>query len=76
LPKPDAWFYIGHFQEVMASIPYRQVRALYDEDTITVYQAYNEEIASVAVKHQKLSASPLFKHSRMTWIKPSYCWMM
>ncbi|KAI1860599.1 hypothetical protein JX265_009062 [Neoarthrinium moseri] len=57
-------------------IPYRQIRASYDSETITVYQAYNEEIASQAVLHQKLNASPLFKPSRMTWIKPSWCWMM
>jgi hypothetical protein len=59
-----------------SATPYRQIRALYDSDTITVYQAYNAEIASQAVEHQKLNASPLFKSSRMTWIKPSWCWMM
>jgi hypothetical protein len=55
--------------------PYRQIRAHYDEDTITVYQAYNSTIASAAVQHQKLDASPLFR-PRMTWIKPSWTWMM
>jgi hypothetical protein len=55
--------------------PYRQVRALYDTDTITVYQAYNTSIAEAAVREQKLDASPLFR-SRMTWIKPSWAWMM
>ena len=54
----------------------RQIRANFDEETITVYQAYNSEIASSAVQHQKLSASPQFKLGRMTWIKPSWCWMM
>ncbi|KAH6648409.1 hypothetical protein BKA67DRAFT_538448 [Truncatella angustata] len=57
-------------------IRHRQIRALCDEETITVYQAYNAEIASHAVQHQKLNASPLFKPGRMTWIKPSWCWMM
>ncbi|KAG5643309.1 hypothetical protein DXG03_001193 [Asterophora parasitica] len=57
-------------------IPYRQIRALFDDDTITVYQAYSAEIASAAVREQKLSASPAFKLTRMTWIKPSWCWMM
>ncbi|KAK6079764.1 integral membrane protein [Seiridium cupressi] len=56
--------------------PYREIRAVYDDETITVYQAYNAEIAAEAVKHQKLNASPLFKPVRMTWIKPSWCWMM
>ncbi|RYO89255.1 hypothetical protein DL764_008611 [Monosporascus ibericus] len=54
----------------------RQIRAHYDEETITVYQAYNSEIASAAVDQQKLCASPQFRLTRMTWIKPSWCWMM
>lgn len=57
-------------------IPYRQIRALYDDETITVYQAYSAPIALAAVTHQKLNASPDFKMQRMTWIKPSWCWMM
>ncbi|KAI5466019.1 hypothetical protein BGZ63DRAFT_400445 [Mariannaea sp. PMI_226] len=57
-------------------IPYRQIRALYDSDTITVYQAYKSSIAEAAVKAQKLNASPDFKPGRMTWIKPSWAWMM
>lgn len=58
-------------------VPYKQIRALYDEDTITVYQAYSASIAIPAVKEQSLSASPDFQvGSRMTWIKPSWCWMM
>ena len=51
-----------------------QVRAVFDEETITVYQAYRAEIALPAVKHQTF-VSP-FKMDRMTWIKPSFCWMM
>ncbi|KAH7077599.1 hypothetical protein BKA63DRAFT_489164 [Paraphoma chrysanthemicola] len=58
------------------AIPYRQIRALYDETTITVYQAYNKEIAEAAVKHQKLNASSKFSPTRMTWIKPSWAWML
>lgn len=57
-------------------IPYRQIRAHYDEVTITVYQAYSSSIAEAAVREQKLSASPEFLYSRMTWIKPSWCWTM
>lgn len=56
--------------------PRRQIRAEYDESTITVYQAYSEEIATAAVKYQKLGASPHFSYDRMTWIKPSWSWMM
>ena len=52
----------------------RQIRAVFDDDTITVYQAYKKQIALAAVKHQKF-VSP-FKVDRMTWIKPSFLWMM
>ena len=58
------------------TIPLRQIRASYDERTITVYQAYPASIAIPAVKLQKIHASPGFLFSRMTWIKPSWCWMM
>jgi hypothetical protein len=59
-----------------STTPFRQIRADYNDETITVYQAYSKSIAEAAVKEQKLSASPNFLFSRMTWIKPSFCWMM
>jgi len=52
----------------------RQIRAVFDDDTITVYQAYRKEIAIPAIKNQKFVAP--FKMDRMTWIKPSFLWMM
>lgn len=52
----------------------KEIRAVYDNDTITVYQAYKRAIALPAVKYQKF-VSP-FKMERMTWIKPSFLWMM
>ncbi|GJC80302.1 hypothetical protein ColLi_03140 [Colletotrichum liriopes] len=57
-------------------IPFRQIRAHFDEQTITVYQAYNSTIATAAVAAQRLDASPSFKLTRMTWIKPSWAWML
>ncbi|KAF5603694.1 atp-dependent rna helicase dhx8 [Fusarium subglutinans] len=60
----------------LSVVPYRQVRAYYNDTTITVYQAYKESIAKAAVDAQKLNASPDFKPGRMTWIKPSWTWMM
>jgi hypothetical protein len=66
----------SHTRDTSSNTPYRQIRALYDEQTITVYQAYSAAIAIPAVKEQKLCASPDFKPGRMTWIKPSWCWMM
>lgn len=56
-------------------IPTRQIRAVYDDTTIRVYQAYSDAIADSALKHQAF-VSPPFKMERMTWIKPSFLWMM
>lgn len=58
------------------TVPYRQIRALYNSDTITLYQAYSATIAISAVADQRLDASPTFSVTRMTWLKPSWCWMM
>lgn len=52
----------------------REIRAVFDEETITVYQAYKKEIAIPAVDNQTFVAP--FKIERMTWIKPSFLWMM
>lgn len=54
--------------------PLREIRGRFDESTIRVYQAYSPEIALPAVQAQKFV--PPFKRSRMTWIKPSFTWMM
>ena len=58
----------------MTEPPFRQVRAEYDADTITVYQAYSPTIADAAVTAGAF-VSP-FRRERMTWIKPSFLWMM
>ena len=58
----------------MNKIPYKQIRAKYDDDSIIVYQAYNEAIANEAITLGKFG--PLFLPNRMTWIKPSFLWMM
>lgn len=52
----------------------RQVRALYTDTTITVYQAYPAAIAEAALRAGRFV--PPFKRERMTWIKPSFRWMM
>ena len=57
------------------NVPYRQIRAVYNEQTIRVYQAYSPGIAEPAVKKGTF-VSPPFKIERMTWIKPSFLWMM
>jgi hypothetical protein len=53
----------------------REIRAEYDEHTITVYQAYSPIIALPAIENNNF-VSPPFKMTRMTWIKPSFLWMM
>lgn len=55
--------------------PLRQIRAVYDDTTIRVYQAYSNVIADSALRHARF-ISPPFKMERMTWIKPSFLWMM
>jgi hypothetical protein len=53
----------------------KAIRAVFDQQTITVYQAFNKTIAKSAVQNQTF-VSPPFKIDRMTWIKPSFLWMM
>jgi len=45
------------------------------EDRIVVFQAYGPSIARAAVEKQKLGGGG-FGFRRMTWIKPSFLWMM
>lgn len=59
----------------MNYIPERQIRASFTDTTIRVYQAFSEHIASSALSN-KTFVSPPFKMDRMTWIKPSFLWMM
>jgi hypothetical protein len=52
----------------------REIRADFDQHTTVVYQAYRKEIAVPAVEHNHIM--PPFSLNRMTWIKPSFLWMM
>lgn len=54
--------------------PLRQVRARFDAHTITLYQAFSPAIADAAVRAQRFVAP--FSVERMTWVKPSFLWMM
>jgi hypothetical protein len=60
---------------VSSDTPYQQIRAVYDATTIRVYQAYSDAIADTALANGRFIAPP-FKMARMTWIKPSFLWMM
>ncbi|MGH1339509.1 MAG: DUF4291 domain-containing protein [Aureispira sp.] len=52
----------------------QEIRAHYNKDTITVYQAYKQQIALNALANNKFEKP--FSFHRMTWIKPSYLWLM
>ena len=56
------------------STPHRQIRARFDGHHVVVYQAFNEAIADAAVAAQRFV--PPFSVGRMTWVKPSFLWMM
>ncbi|MBT3153933.1 DUF4291 domain-containing protein [Streptomyces sp. CHD11] len=51
-----------------------EVRARHTESTLTVYQAYNPDIGRAATRHGRFPSS--WSRERMTWIKPSFLWMM
>ncbi|MEV4754738.1 DUF4291 domain-containing protein [Micromonospora sp. NPDC049559] len=54
--------------------PPRQIRADYDARSLVVYQAYAPRVADAAVAAGRFV--PPFSFTRMTWIKPSFCWLM
>ncbi|KAA0131776.1 DUF4291 domain-containing protein [Gimesia chilikensis] len=51
-----------------------EIRADYDRETIVVYQAYADPIADAALEAQTFVRP--FSLTRMTWIKPSFLWLM
>jgi Domain of unknown function (DUF4291) len=51
-----------------------EIRAEYDSRSIIVYQAYGAAIALPALQNQRFVAP--FSLNRMTWIKPSFLWLM
>ncbi|MFE9402761.1 DUF4291 domain-containing protein [Streptomyces sp. NPDC006530] len=59
--------------EVRAT-PQRQIRALYTASTVTVYQAYDPALGLPAARDGRFPAG--WKRERMTWVKPSFLWMM
>jgi hypothetical protein len=54
--------------------PSYEIRADYNQESIVVYQAYPEAIAAPAVRNQRFVAP--FSLHRMTWVKPSFLWLM
>lgn len=58
----------------MPDHPIHEIRAEYDATSIVVYQAYAPAIALPAAQRNRFV--PPFSLNRMTWIKPSFLWMM
>ncbi|NEC64602.1 DUF4291 domain-containing protein [Streptomyces sp. SID9727] len=54
--------------------PQHQIRALHTAGTVTVYQAYTPSLGLPAARDGRFPAA--WKRDRMTWIKPSFLWMM
>ncbi|MFJ6926794.1 DUF4291 domain-containing protein [Streptomyces nigra] len=54
--------------------PKYQIRSLHTDSTVTVYQAYSPEIGLPAARDGRFPGA--WKRDRMTWIKPSFLWMM
>jgi hypothetical protein len=52
----------------------QHILANYDQESISVYQAYKPSIAHYAVQHQEFGGE--FSFTRMSWIKPNFLWMM
>src|SRR6516225_7863959 len=53
---------------------HREIRADFDRETIITYQAYAPNIGEAALDAQRFVAP--FSFHRMTWIKPSFLWLM
>ena len=60
--------------KIMKKEKEKNIYAVFDDKTMRVYQAYNNEIADEAMKLGKFGSK--FSLTRMTWIKPSFLWMM
>ncbi|MET8977208.1 DUF4291 domain-containing protein [Streptomyces sp. NPDC004539] len=54
--------------------PIREIRAHHTSTTLTVYQAYRPDIGLPAARDDHFP--PAWSRERMTWIKPSFLWMM
>jgi hypothetical protein len=52
----------------------REVRAAFDEGGVFVYQAFKPSIVEAALRRGTFAEG--FNRERMTWIKPSFGWML
>ena len=77
-PSPKTWLSESYNLQSKSIWPGRgqHILAQFDDETIIVYQAYRQEIAEYASKHNKFLGCPLFSPTRMTWVKTNFLWMM
>ncbi|MFD6151326.1 DUF4291 domain-containing protein [Streptomyces sp. NPDC060243] len=55
-------------------VPRHEIRALHTADTLTVYQAYRPSLGVPAARDGRFPEA--WGRGRMTWVKPSFLWMM
>lgn len=77
--KENAQKQLNRLKEIKKNIrntrmSYKEIRAVYSDDSIRIYQAYSKMIADEALLNGKFGNR--FNLNRMTWIKPSFLWMM
>jgi len=56
--------------------PLREIRAVYNENSIRVYQAFSAAIAIPAIENQTFVSPFKFELSWASWIKPSFLWTL
>ena len=57
------------------SVNVQVFNAEWDEEGVYVYQAFKDGIANWALENQRFGG-PDFNPKRMTWIKPSFAWVL
>jgi len=70
-PPSSPSHYVSEFQLCTTQV----FNAEWDDEGVYFYQAYPKEIAGYALEHQRFGGKH-WKEMRMTWIKPSFAWML
>ncbi|MFI6049179.1 DUF4291 domain-containing protein [Streptomyces violascens] len=65
---------VTHDGTTTTTPPRQQIRALHTTSTVPVYQAYDPALGLPAARDGRFPAA--WKRERMTWVKPSFLWMM
>lgn len=64
----------GRSDDAPAGPPRYEIRALHTAATVTLYQAYSPAIGGPAAREGRFPDA--WRRERMTWVKPSFLWMM